>query len=59
MTNFAAPDAGFAERVRSSFARQGLMGLIGARLARVDPGVVDIELIADGIAANVLTMAFE
>ena len=34
----------FAARVRDSFARQGFMSHIGARLTRVDPGAVDIEL---------------
>jgi uncharacterized protein (TIGR00369 family) len=38
----AAPDA--AERVRASFAKQQVMNLIGARLVRVAPGAVDIEL---------------
>lgn len=41
---FVAGDADFAERVRASFARQTVMGLIGARLARVEPGEVTIEL---------------
>jgi uncharacterized protein (TIGR00369 family) len=36
--------ADFAERVRASFARQTIMGLIGARLTRVVPGEVEIEL---------------
>jgi uncharacterized protein (TIGR00369 family) len=31
-------------RVRESFAKQAFMGLLGARLARVAPGEVDIEL---------------
>jgi uncharacterized protein (TIGR00369 family) len=34
----------FEARVRNSFARQRAMDLIGARLARVEPGRVDIEL---------------
>ncbi len=37
-------DPDFAERVARSFAKQGLMGTIGARLLRVAPGEVDIEL---------------
>jgi uncharacterized protein (TIGR00369 family) len=37
-----APD--FARRVADSFARQGAMATIGARLARVAPGEVEIEL---------------
>lgn len=32
------------KRVRDSFARQAFMTLLGARLARVSPGEVDIEL---------------
>jgi uncharacterized protein (TIGR00369 family) len=39
-----ALDADFAARVRNSFSRQNAMGFIGARLIRVDPGVVEIEL---------------
>ena len=34
----------FAEAVANSFAQQPIMNLIGARLARVEPGVVEIEL---------------
>ena len=34
----------FEARVRGSFARQAAMGLIGARMTRVEPGYVDIEL---------------
>jgi uncharacterized protein (TIGR00369 family) len=34
----------FGERVRESFARQTLMTTINAQLARVAPGIVDIEL---------------
>lgn len=40
----APRDAGFAATVTSSFARQGLMGLLGAELARVDHGAVQIDL---------------
>lgn len=36
--------ARFEERVRASFARQGLMRTIGARLTRVAPGEVSIEI---------------
>lgn len=32
------------ERVRASFARQGLMATIGATLASIEPGLVEIEL---------------
>ncbi len=34
----------FEECVRNSFSRQGIMELIGARLSRVEPGLVEIEL---------------
>jgi len=34
----------FAADVANSFARQSVMNLIGARLAHVEPGVVEIEL---------------
>jgi uncharacterized protein (TIGR00369 family) len=34
----------FEARVRDSFARQRAMGLIGARMTRVEPGRVEIEL---------------
>ena len=34
----------FRETVQESFARQGLMKALGARLRRIDPGVVEIEL---------------
>jgi uncharacterized protein (TIGR00369 family) len=35
---------GFEERIKLSFAKQGAMGLIGARLTRVEAGEVEIEL---------------
>ena len=38
------PNPDFENRVRASFARQRAMELIGARLTRVEPGAVDIEL---------------
>ncbi len=41
---FEPKDAGYAERVRASFARQGAMSHIGAELAEVAPGRVVIEL---------------
>ena len=34
----------FEARVRASFNRQGVMHLIGARMTRVEPGMVEIEL---------------
>jgi uncharacterized protein (TIGR00369 family) len=38
------PDPAFADRVRASFARQQVMHLIGAILAGVEPGAVEIRL---------------
>jgi uncharacterized protein (TIGR00369 family) len=38
------PDPDFEERVRASFARQAVMSALGARLTRIAPGEVDIEL---------------
>lgn len=35
---------GFAERVRASFGRQAVMATLGATLAKVEPGLVDIAL---------------
>ncbi len=37
-------DPEFESRIRRSFARQGLMKTIGAKLMQVDPGEVRIEL---------------
>jgi len=37
-------DPGFESRIRESFVRQKVMGLIGAVLTRVEPGRVEIEL---------------
>lgn len=41
---FTPLDPQFEARVRSSFARQRVMGTLGAVLARVEPGAVTIEL---------------
>jgi uncharacterized protein (TIGR00369 family) len=41
---FTPADPLYEERIRRSFARQGVMRLIGAELARVGPGAVDIML---------------
>lgn len=41
--DFAPKDPDYAERAHASFARQGFMTLIGARLTRVEPGLVRIE----------------
>ena len=44
MSEFSPRDPAFERKVRDSFARQKVMTLIGARLARVEPGRVSIEL---------------
>ncbi len=44
MSLFQPRDAGYESRVRDSFARQALMRTIGAELARVEPGRVEIAL---------------
>ena len=41
---FQLKDPAFETRVRASFARQGVMALIGARLMHVGPGVCEIQL---------------
>ncbi len=41
---FKAADPDFEARTRASFARQGIMGLMGARLGRVEAGLVEILL---------------
>ena len=41
---FTAVDPLYEHRVRQSFARQGAMKLIDARLTRVEPGMVDVTL---------------
>ncbi|MBM3533517.1 MAG: PaaI family thioesterase [Alphaproteobacteria bacterium] len=43
-TDFKPADPDFESRVRASFARQGIMSLLGARMTRVAPGEVSIEL---------------
>lgn len=37
-------DPDFAAKVRDSFARQGIMAHLGAKLEKVEPGVVEISL---------------
>jgi len=44
MKKTSPPDPGFESRIQSSFAQQGIMKTIGARLLKVDPGEVRIEL---------------
>lgn len=39
-----ADDENYQERIRSSFAKQGLMGTLGATLGDVSPGHVEIML---------------
>ena len=41
---FTPADSCFVQRVTASFQRQTVMALIGARLTRVEPGLVEIEL---------------
>ena len=42
--SFTPKDPDFEARLRASFGRQGFMDLIGARMIRVEPGLVEIEL---------------
>ena len=44
MRSFTAADPGYEERVRASFSRLAFMGTIGARLLKVAPGAVDIDV---------------
>ena len=44
MPDFPASDPEFAQRVRRSFDRQTIMGLLGARITRIEAGLVEIEL---------------
>ncbi len=44
MADFEAKDPDFARRVAKSFANQGIMRHIGARLRLVEPGYCEIEL---------------
>jgi acyl-coenzyme A thioesterase PaaI-like protein len=37
-------NASFAQEVKDSFAKQTIMGLIGAELTRVEPGIIEITL---------------
>src|SRR5215475_10640586 len=43
-SSFAPAFAGYAERVRSSFARQGAMALIGAEIVDIGPGFCAIAV---------------
>jgi uncharacterized protein (TIGR00369 family) len=42
--SFAPADPDFERRTRESFGRQGAMAHLGAALARVEPGVVEIRM---------------
>jgi uncharacterized protein (TIGR00369 family) len=44
MQDFKVRDPKFEERVKKSFAAQGMMDHIGARLRRIEPGFCEIEL---------------
>ena len=44
LPQFQPRDPGYAERVRASFALQQAMSLIGAEMALVEPGYVEIHL---------------
>jgi uncharacterized protein (TIGR00369 family) len=41
---FKAVDPEFTRRIRESFARQGLMAHLGARLSSIEPGCVEIRV---------------
>jgi len=43
-SSFVPRNPDYQQRVRDSFARQGVMGLIDAQLIRIGPGVCDIQL---------------
>lgn len=63
MTSPGPADTGFEARIRDSFSRMGLMAAIGARLTRVAPGEVDIDMPVRGdvtqqhgyVAAGIVT----
>ena len=44
MSEFKPADDAYSERVRASFERQGVMTLLGARLTRIEPGLVEITV---------------
>jgi len=44
MTGFKIRNEDYADRVRGSFARQGFMGALGAKLTRAAPGSVEIQV---------------
>lgn len=44
MQHFEPVDRDYDQRIRDSFARQGLMTTMGAALGKVQPGYVEIEM---------------
>ena len=44
MADFQVADPEYAERIRHSFGRQGLMTHLGAVMTKVEPGIVEIEM---------------
>jgi uncharacterized protein (TIGR00369 family) len=44
MTQHDEAETGYEERIRASFAKQGLMSTLGARLVAIAPGRVEIAL---------------
>ncbi|RMH46209.1 MAG: PaaI family thioesterase [Alphaproteobacteria bacterium] len=50
MTGFRPRDPGWEARVAGSFARQSAMRSIGASIARLEPGAVDLRLQTDPAA---------
>jgi len=44
MMSHRVSNPSFAEEIKRSFARQSVMQLIGARLERLEPGLVEISL---------------
>ncbi len=44
MAEFTPSNPNFAERTRSSFARQGFMAYLGAELSALEPGACEIRL---------------
>lgn len=47
MTGFKPKSDDYAARVRESFLKQGLMSTLGAQICKVEPGLVEIELLYD------------
>ena len=46
MSEFTPKDPAFAARVQASFAKQGLMTSLGARLVHIAPGMAEVALAA-------------